>query len=133
MRCGNLFDHTRDGGVIYARTDDVGALGLVKFAPVAESVPFMRGHTNTDGALEVADAVCFLTYLFGPPTDPCKESVAQCLDAADANDDGRLNISDAVMILRHVFMGNELPPPFETCGPDVSADELGCFSFEACE
>jgi hypothetical protein len=126
---------TADGGYVLVSTSDSDPqfFSLVKLGRESLSTPFRRGHTNADGVLDIADVACLLGYLFGPAGEPCKESVAQCLDAADANDDGRLNISDAVMALRHVFMGSELPPPFESCGTDDSEDELGCISFEGCD
>jgi hypothetical protein len=99
----------------------------------ARRVDFRRGHINTDNTRNVADAVCLLTYLFGPSDDPCKESVAQCLDGADANDDGRVNIGDAIMLLSHLFLEATLPPPSEACGPDETEDGLGCTVFEMCE
>ena len=96
-------------------------------------VPFKRGHTNTDGNLNIADAICLLTYLFGPEGEPCKEMVGQCLDAADTNDDGRVNIADGIAILGHIFAdAGPLPEPFTACGHDETEDELNCIEFAGC-
>ncbi len=103
---------------------------LLKLSP---PVPFIRGHTNTDAELDISDAVCLLSYLFGAEGDPCKQRVPRCLDAADANDDGMIDIADAVSILSHLFASaGPLPEPFTTCGYDETHDGVRCFEFEAC-
>ena len=88
---------------------------------------FRRGDVSADGALETADAISILLYLFSAGDEPT------CLKAGDANDDGKLNLSDAVRVLLHLYRGVGLPPPFETCGSDLTADGLGCQAFVACE
>ena len=82
-------------------------------------IPFVRGDTNADGGVDIADAVCTLEFLFGRPGAPCKGLVLECRDAADANDDGGVDIADAVSILGHLFGGTgELPAPAAACGED---------------
>ena len=106
----------------------------VAFGAMDSPAAFMRGRVNTDENLDIADAVCLLSYLFGPQDDPCKDSVSQCLDAADANDDGTVDIADAVALLSHLFASSgDLPPPFDVCDMDPTADELDCVSFVACK
>ncbi|HIA27617.1 MAG TPA: hypothetical protein EYN79_05785, partial [Planctomycetes bacterium] len=54
---------------------------------------FIRGDSNSDSAVGIADAVTTLDYLFqsaGTPT---------CLDALDANDDGGVDLGDAIWTL----------------------------------
>ena len=88
-------------------------------------VLFRRGDANADGAIDIADAVCVLGYLFGGAADPCAARVPRCLDAADANDDGAVDIGDAVKILGHLFGGGgPLPPPGGACGIDPTDDGL---------
>ena len=80
---------------------------------------FRRGDVNSDGTLNIADAIALLSHLFGGAAPPL------CPDAADANDDGQLNIADAITILSHLFAGaGDLPPPFGVCGPDPTEDTL---------
>ncbi len=89
---------------------------------------FLRGETNGDGQINIADGIFILGYLFAGGQAPA------CEDAADANDDGSLNIADVVVILGYLFGGAEaLPEPFETCGPDPTDDPLTCMSFPGCE
>jgi hypothetical protein len=89
---------------------------------------FRRGDTNVDGALDIADAILIISYLFGegqPPT---------CLDAADGNDDGLVDIADAIAVLGYLFgEAGDLAEPFPGCGVDPTADGLGCISYDLCE
>ena len=93
---------------------------------------FKRGDsnansTNTSGAIDIADAVFILSYLFAKGTAP------SCLDAADANDSGAVDIADAIRTLSHLFANTgPLPAPFGQCGIDPTTDELGCSSFPPC-
>jgi hypothetical protein len=104
---------------------------IVSFNSVDKSVSmvtpaegFRRGSSNGDATLDIADAIFTLNHLFGSGAPP------SCLDAADANDDGTLDISDAIALLSHLFGGGgDLPPPFTTCGPDPTDDDLTCLSF----
>jgi hypothetical protein len=51
----------------------------------------------------------------------------------DTNDDGSLDLSDAVNLLGYLFLaGEKPPPPFESCGPDATPDDLGCVEFTPC-
>ena len=88
---------------------------------------FRRGDVSADGVLDTTDAISILLYLFSTGDEPT------CLKAGDADDDGKLSLSDAVRVVIHLFRGVELPPPFETCGRDLTADGLGCQDFVACE
>ncbi|MFN0056971.1 MAG: hypothetical protein ACKVX7_00810 [Planctomycetota bacterium] len=81
---------------------------------------FKRGDANLDGSLNVADAIHGLSYLFsaGPLT---------CRDALDSNDSGALDIADAIYLLSYLFSaGPQPPPPFGSCGIDLTADALDC-------
>jgi hypothetical protein len=101
-------------------------------APNAEPVAppqdeFVRGDTNADGQVNIADTVALLNFLFRTGNEP------SCLDTGDANDDGRLNVSDPIALLRHLFGGGgALPPPSGDCGRDPSDDSLTCDSYPPC-
>lgn len=88
---------------------------------------FHRGDSNTDGTIDIADAIGILTYLFD-------EAPLRCLDAADVNDNGRLSVSDPIYLFELLFAGGPPPPPpsFDTCGVDPTPDELDCESFLPC-
>ena len=89
---------------------------------------FLRGNANSDSALNIADAIFNLSYLFA------EGAVPTCLDAADANDDGAVDIADAIAILSHLFAGSgDLPKPFGECGVDPTLDGLNCVAFPPCE
>ena len=81
---------------------------------------FVRGDSNQDGNVDVADPVYTLAFLFsmGP---------GGCDDAFDANDDGMIDIADPVYVLAYLFSGGPDPaPPFPNEGSDPTPDGLGC-------
>ena len=89
-------------------------------------MPFRRADVNVDGAINVADALYLLDYLFrrGEPFE--------CEKAADANDDGRVDMNDGLFILLHLFRGAPLTPPSALCGRDRTFDQLECAGFSGC-
>jgi hypothetical protein len=92
------------------------------------SPAFRRGDTNADSALDIADAIFTLSYLFASGTAPT------CLDAADSNDDGEINVADAIFVLQYLFAGGlAIPPPYPECGIDPTVDELDCLAYRPCE
>ncbi len=91
---------------------------------------FRRGDANSDGVVDISDAVTSLGYLYLGGETP------GCLKAADANDDGQVDISDPVLTLTDLFSplsGTRLPLPGPfACGTDPSPDQLGCFVHLSC-
>jgi len=88
---------------------------------------FQRGDVDSDGNLGMSDAVHLLGHLF------LGEEAPSCQDAADANDDAVLDLGDAVHVLSFLFLGGPPPgPPFPACGPDPTADPLGCAQEGGC-
>ncbi len=83
---------------------------------------FIRGDVNEDGAVELSDVVdCYNNPSFS------------CDDAADVNDDGVLNSTDCDYLLAYLAGGGPPPPPpFPDCGPDPTADGLGCAHYPPC-
>jgi hypothetical protein len=67
------------------------------------------GDANSDQAVNVADAVFLINYVFKGGPEP----VPVCI--GDANGDGVVNIGDAVYLIAHIFSGG--PPPVEGCCP----------------
>ena len=88
---------------------------------------FVRGDINSDGSINIADAVSLLAGLFTGGT-------IGCADAADCNDDGAVNIADAVYQLSNLFSGGpDMPPPSgPNCGSDPTTDTLDCVDYDAC-
>jgi len=91
-------------------------------------VDFTRGDCNSDGEVQIADAIAILGYLFDNASAPT------CADSCDSNDDGGLNLGDAVYTLTYLFSSGAAPaPPFGACGDDQTpTDILGCLDFTAC-
>jgi hypothetical protein len=96
-------------------------LGLSLAAVCAGSNPFIRGDSNADGTVNLADGIYILQRLFasGP--------AVTCLDAGDANDDEGLNLADAIYIFQNLFANGPSPPaPYPDCGEDPGGDTLDC-------
>jgi hypothetical protein len=89
---------------------------------------FIRGDTNSDGRVDVSDAVFSLMCLFGGAT-------ALCEDANDVNDQGDLTIADPIYLLGYLFAGTAEPPaPFPDPGSDgTPEDSLSCGTFPMCQ
>lgn len=104
-----------------------GALNI-DFAPDPGSGIFVRGDSNADGVLNIADPISMLTYFFAAGETP------PCLDAADANDDGNGDIGDVVQLLSGLFTPGAPAPaaPYPACGFDPTPDLLGCVLYAPC-
>lgn len=128
----NLFTVTSAGSVETIGSVDHPANGLAVIeipTPCPPSDLFLRGDTNGDLGVNIADAVYLLNSLFlpGSPSIPCQ-------DAADTNDDGGINIADAVSLLNSLFVpgSTPIPEPNPDCGEDTTADSLDCLTPPAC-
>jgi CotH protein/lamin tail-like protein len=88
---------------------------------------FRRGDANADGQRDIADAIHILFFLFGGGAD------LACSKSADVDDSGALDLTDPVALLDFLFLEGAQPAePFAACGPDPTADELLCVSFDPC-
>ena len=86
-------------------------------------VSFVRGDTNGNGGLSIADPITALNGLFAGNVP-----LGFCLDAYDFDDDGVLNIADPIGLLQYLFAGGPPPmPPFPAAGTDPTPDALNCF------
>jgi hypothetical protein len=119
-------DITTIGGILRAAScclftgdvDDVRAytyaLAEEEIQELAErappGVPILRGDSNGDTRVNIADAQYTLNRLFvGGPAHRCEAQ-------ADSNGDTRVNIADAQFTLNHLFLGGPPPPaPFPNC------------------
>ncbi|MBI4587156.1 MAG: cellulase family glycosylhydrolase [Planctomycetes bacterium] len=90
---------------------------------------FIRGNANCDEAIDLADAIAILQYLFARGPASC------CLESADVNGDGEIDLADPVYGLIFLYRGaRPPPPPFPGCGaaPGGSGAGLGCENFPIC-
>jgi hypothetical protein len=88
---------------------------------------FRRGDGNVDGALDIADPIFALNFLFGigPPSS--------CAAAMDANGDDAIDVADAVFELSYISGAGPAPPaPFPGCGIDAAPGSLDCQDYGAC-
>ncbi len=81
---------------------------------------FIRGDSNSDDAVNIADAIYILANLFSSGPD------FECVDAADCNDSGEIDIADPTYLLLALFADGALPPPpYPGAGSDPTPDGLG--------
>ncbi len=91
--------------------------------------PFIRGDSNQDGSVNIADAIATLTYLFGGDLP-----IPQCPNPLDVDNSGGISITDPIRLLNYLF-GSGAPPhtPYPICGQDVERageeGNLGCWEF----
>jgi len=124
-----LYRVSETGGVISlgSVTFSISDVAVVEIAtPCPPGDQFVRGDTNDDGTVNIADVVFTLNSLFVPGSPQ-----ASCPDAADFNDDGTSNIADAIFLLNNLFVPGSpaLPPPnvLTGCGMDpTDTDPLDC-------
>ncbi len=93
-----------------------------------QGVEFRRGDANADGAVDIADALFTIDFLFLRARDPV------CADASDADDDGWITLADAVTTLRVLFLGSDaIPlPGTHVCGVDPTVDLMICERSAGC-
>jgi hypothetical protein len=110
-----------------ARVDNVVVLDssvvrpLLTDGKVTIRKAFIRGDSNQDKRVDIADAVFTLGYIFKGTAPP------KCMDAADTNNDSRIDISDAIFFLSYLFQGGPQPSsPFPIPGVDPDHDTLDC-------
>ncbi|MCA8958948.1 MAG: hypothetical protein KDC38_00485 [Planctomycetes bacterium] len=93
---------------------------------VFDQPSFIRGDSNADGNIDIADPIYNLGYLF-------QSGPSQCLDAQDVNDDGNVDIADPIFNLSFLFQSGATPlPPYPDCGQDPTEDTTECNAYPPC-
>ena len=59
----------------------------------------MRGDANADGAINIADVIYLINYLFLAGSGPCP------MEAGDANCDGFIDVADIMYLTNYLFLG----------------------------
>ena len=130
---GGLFifpdvDLTMDGvNDAYSVEFTLTAVSCIIVPPPVMGIPYLRGDSNGDGQVNLADAISILGELFsGGTPGPCEA-------AGDVNDDGTKNVADPISLLGFLFSGEAAPTaPFPLCGLDPTPDMLPCSSNPLC-
>jgi hypothetical protein len=74
---------------------------------IGDACDFMCGDATADQLVNISDAVCVISYVFGSGISP------EPLMSGDANCDQIVNISDAVSLIAYIFGGG--PAPCSEC------------------
>jgi hypothetical protein len=85
------------------------------------TAPFVRGDSNVDHKVNLADAIWIVNELLrhGPRSS--------CPRASDINADGLYDLADAMFLIEWMFLsGPVMPPPYPACGTALGPKELDC-------
>ncbi len=112
-------------GGLFSAVDGSAAEGVARYdtcATVGAGPLFQRADINSDGSVNIADAVHALNFLFGPGI------TLDCDESADVNDDSTVNIADPIYLLGYLFTPpSPAPPaPFGGCAEDTDGDPVTC-------
>jgi hypothetical protein len=102
----NCFNGTDDDGdgLVDGDDPDCGCIPI-------DLPPITIGDPNGDGAINIADAINMLGYLFSG-------AALNCVAAMDVNGDNVADISDAIYELAFLFSGGPDPVGGADCTPD---------------
>jgi hypothetical protein len=70
---------------------------------IGNACDFICGDANSDGSVDISDAVYLISYIFSGGSEP------QPLLAGDANCDSAVDIADAVYLIAYIFTGGSAP------------------------
>jgi hypothetical protein len=90
-----------------------GVQVIFRLKPAASDSNFIRGNSNGDTKLDIADPIWIINELFrgGQAT--------ACAASEDANDDGQVDATDATYLIAYLFQAGPPPSaPFGVCGKD---------------
>jgi hypothetical protein len=109
-----------------ARNADTETIAITVQSGGGGGRSFIRGDSNADGNVNIADASYLLNFLFLGGPDP------KCAAAVDGNGDGNGNIADASFVLNFLFQGGRDIPPPNACGQEPMGDDANCASYPPC-
>ena len=84
------------------------------------TITVFTGDANSDGAVNLADAIVIIGYMFSSGERPL------CFKAADTNNDYKVNTADAINILTYMFNNGTLVAPDGTVLISLA---IGCFPY----
>jgi hypothetical protein len=106
----------------YDGESGIVALGW-SFTPGVENPQFIRGDCDSNGNVNISDAVCALGWLFQGEAEP------ECIAATNSDGMGGVDLTDPIYLLTYLFLGGSQPvEPFIGCGPGTETDaQIGCW------
>lgn len=104
---------------------DAGSVWDFGFSVVL--LPFVRGDANSDGGVDLGDAIWLLSYVFQDGAAP------PCSKAGDANGDQVLDVGDAIFLISYIFSDGTSPSaPFPACGTETAPSSVCCLASPSC-
>jgi hypothetical protein len=120
----NMNGRPDDCEIAGGAADDENSNGI----PDQCELRFLRGDSNDDGLVDLADAVFTLRWLFLGGPEP------GCVAAANANGDRSVDIADPVSLLGFLFLAGSPPAaPFPECGRPTLPADFGGRETPGCE
>ena len=118
-----------DSGEIGFELDEDGSrTDMGAFPYSLNAIQFIRGDSNSDSQIDIADAIELLDFLFQGGSAP------GCMAAVDLNSDSSVDISDAISVLAYLFTTGNDRDCLAACntngvGNIDIADAIYCLSF----
>ena len=82
----------------------VGFGGVAWGGAVDDTTIILRGDSNMDGCVDMADATYITNWLYSSGPEP------GCMNQADVNDDTMVDLADALFIVNWLYNGGPTPP-----------------------
>jgi hypothetical protein len=109
-----------DLGIYWRASREIGG-SPGKIEGVSPGSPlYRRGDPNTDGRINLSDALVILRYLFQGSGDP------PCLQAGDVDGNGEVKTEDAIFLLQYLFQNHDLVVPSPGPGECLPAKPESC-------
>ena len=90
-------------GNVYVTGSSFGDGTLLDYATIKYSQEYLSGDANGDGAVDIADVVYLLNYLFKGENPPAP------MESGDVNCDGIVDLADAIYLLNYLFKDGDPP------------------------
>jgi len=126
---GGNWPGSPDATTVFPQTMEVDYVRVYEDAGVPAAGGQLPSDMNQDGALDIADAIGLVQWLFtGLPSPlPCGHLFLPSggnMDLLDANGDRKIDLADAIWLLSYIFAGGAPPALGTGCVPIAGCPEV---------